>query len=106
MMLMPSVCHCAGVMASQLRYLNPWSPMDHCLVKFRRYGVVGVSMALGMAFKASKPHAIPSVLFLLPACSLKHEHSSFDPPICLLPAAMLPAMGDPRFSGTVSHFLL
>ena len=35
---MPSVCHCAGLMASRLRYLNPCSAVDwcHCLVAFRR----------------------------------------------------------------------
>lgn len=52
---------------------------------------MGESMVLGMASEVSERHASPSLLFLLPACRLRREHSASSPAIT--PAAVLPAPG-------------
>lgn len=41
----------------------------------RRYEFVRRNMSLGAGFKISNPWVIPSTLFLLPACVLRHELS-------------------------------
>lgn len=83
-----ALCWFDGFRGSDTRILGlQWT--GGCLVPCRRYVEVGDSMALRMAFEVSKPHASPSLFFVLPACSLRHEHSAFAPAIlpacCLLP---------------------
>ena len=50
---------------------DAWSPVCGCLEKLRKFSNAEVSMSLGSGFEVSKSHMILSVLFQLPACSLK-----------------------------------